>query len=100
MMPLYTLSQSTRKDRLSSESVADLNPGIALCSLVLVCTIESISSSLVLSLGIDGDFIRVCLDVESLKLSSIGDILKTVLCLGVLSRGRGGSDCPLTGGER
>lgn len=100
MMPLNTLSQSTRRDRLSSESVADLKPGIALCSLVLVCTIESINSSRVLSLGMDGDLSRMfLLDEETLISSSLGDILNTVLCLEVLSIGRGGRDCPLTGEE-
>lgn len=99
MMPLNTLSQSTRRDRLSSESVADLKPGIALCSLVLVCTIESINSSLVLSLGMEGDLSRMCLDEETLISSSLGDILNTVLCLEVLSIGRGGRDCPLRGDE-
>jgi len=41
--------------RLSSKSDVALNPGITLCSLVLVCTIESINSSLVVSLGSEGD---------------------------------------------
>ena len=40
---------------------------MALCSLVRVCTIESINSSLVRSRGIDGDFSRICLSIKRRK---------------------------------
>ena len=42
--------------------ICAFSPGMALCSLVRVCTIESINSSRVRSRGIDGDFSRRCLN--------------------------------------
>lgn len=51
---ILTLSQSMLMAFLSSQLEAVRNPGMTLCSLVRVCTIESISSSLVLSLATDG----------------------------------------------
>merc|ERR1719341_1611867 len=98
MIPLKTLSQSTRSERLSSKSVADLKPGMALCSLVRVCTIESINSSLVLSRGIDGDFSRMCLLL--VKLSSPSQLLNTVLVRADLSKRGGGMEAPRVGGGK
>ena len=48
-----------------NKSWSSTSPGMALCSLVRVCTIESINSSLVLSRGIDGDLSRICLKVTN-----------------------------------
>ena len=53
----HTLSQSIPMALRSSQSLALWNPGITRCSRVRVCTIESISSSRVLSLATDGDLL-------------------------------------------
>lgn len=98
MIPLKTLSQSTFKNLRSSESVDDFMPGIGRCSLVLVWTIESISSSLLRSLGMEGDFNRMFLFSDAV--SSLAALLRIllVLCLADLDEGgRGNDDNPLLG---
>lgn len=79
--------------------MADLNPGIALCSLVLVWTIESISSSRVLSRGIEGDLsLKFLFSDAAATAWSLAECLITVLLRVVLSgRGDGGRESPRTG---
>ena len=64
---LMKVKYPAHKIQLQNKSTCVTLPGMALCSPVLVCTIESISSSLVRSGGIEGDLRRMCLKQKVLK---------------------------------
>lgn len=74
-----------------------MNPGIALCSLVRVWTIESISSSRVLSIGIDGDFNRWNLFSGVAIVSSLAKCRNIPWCS--VDRPGGGRENPRLGGD-